>query len=532
MMRETKKVLGVAIALNVLLGAGLADVAWRLHKKRYPAASPSLAVANPAAAESTSAPQADVSAAVPGEQGAGPRLVPLQLGPQRLQRIGITTAPLQVKNLSMDIRTAGDVEADEQNISYVQLRFPGWIQKVFVNATYQFVRKGEPLLSVYSPDLVTTEKEYLLARQNQSLLASSTIPGVAAGADSLLRAATARLAQWNVPAREISQLEATRAVRQDLEIDSPASGFVTDRQAFPNLYAQPETRLYTITDLSTVWVYAEIFQNELNAIRPGMPASITVDTFPGRTFRGRVDLIWPQVDMTTRTARVRFVFPNPGLLLKPGMFVNVVIRSPLGKRMAIPASGVLMSGEKSIAFVDRGDGYLEPREIQLGERAGDEYVVLGGLKAGENVVTSANFLIDSESQLQAAIGAFVPPPPGAGAAAAMNTPITTNQPQIQFTSDPSPPRKGANTFRVRVTGSDGTPLTGATITLTFFMPAMPSMGMAAMRETFTLSDRGGGLYEGLGELPSGGNWQVTIVASKGGSTVASRQMSISSSGGM
>lgn len=186
-MRETKKMLGVAIALNVLLGAGLADVAWRLHEKRYPAASPSMAVANPAAAESTPAPQADVSAAVPGEQSAGPRLVPLQLGPQRLQRIGITTAPLQVKNLSVDIRTAGDVEADEQNISYVQLRFPGWIQKVFVNATYQFVRKGEPLLSVYSPDLVTTEKEYLLARQNHSLLASSTVPGVAAGADSLDR---------------------------------------------------------------------------------------------------------------------------------------------------------------------------------------------------------------------------------------------------------------------------------------------------------------------------------------------------------
>lgn len=531
-MRGTKNVLRVAIALNVILAAALALVAWRVYGRRRPPKDPVMAMPDPAAGGS--APEQPVAAAPAGQEGqsAGTPLVPLQLGPQRLQKIGVTTAPLRMKDLSVEIRTSGDVEADEQQIAYVQLRFPGWIQKVFVNSTYQFVHKGQPLFTIYSPDLVTTEKEYLLARQNQSLLASSTVPGVAAGADSLLKSAAARLAQWNVPAREISQLETTGKVRQELGIDSPASGYVTDRQAFPNLYAQPETRLYTVTGLSTVWVYAQVFQNEINAIRPGMPAAITVDTFPGRVFTGRVDLIWPQVDMTTRTARVRFVFPNPGLLLKPGMFVNVVLKSPLGKRLAVPASGVLMSGERSIAFVDRGDGYLEPRDIQLGERAGDEYVVLSGLKAGEKVVTSANFLIDSESQLQAAIGAFVPPPPGAGAAAAMNAPVITNQAQIQFTSDPSPPRKGSNTFRVRVTGPDGAPFTGATVTLTFFMPAMPAMGMAAMREVFTLTDHGGGFYEGSGQLPSGGNWQLTIVAQKSGRAAASRQMSVSASGGM
>jgi Cu(I)/Ag(I) efflux system membrane fusion protein/cobalt-zinc-cadmium efflux system membrane fusion protein len=296
------------------------------------------------------------------------------------------------------------------------------------------------------------------------------------------------------------------------------------------MYVQPETRLYTVADLSTVWVYAQVFQNDLGRVKVGDPAVLTVDAYPRRNFAGRVDFIWPQVDMTTRTVRARLVFPNPDTALKPGMFVDVTLHILMGQQLVIPASGVFQSGTRQIAFVDRGGGYLEPRKVELGSRAGDQFIILKGLKAGERIVTSANFLIDSESQVQAALGSFVPPPPGAGAAAAMNNPASA-QAAVEFTTDPSPPRKGANTVRVRLI-SGGAPVTGAELSVTFFMPAMPAMGMAAMRTVATLTDKGGGMYEGRGELQSGGTWQVTILARKNGQVIANKQLTVNAEGGM
>jgi hypothetical protein len=287
-------------------------------------------------------------------------------------------------------------------------------------------------------------------------------------------------------------------------------------------------RLYTIADLSTVWVQAQVFQNDLERIKVGAPAKLTVNTYPGRTFTGRVDFIYPQVDMETRTAKVRVVFSNPGLQLKPGMFVNVSLKVPMGTQLVIPATGVLQSGAREIAFVERTDGYIEPREVQLGSRVGDDFIVLKGLKGGEQIVTSANFLIDSESQLQAALGSFVPPPPGAGAASAMNAP----QANLELSSDPNPPHKGSNVFRVKLTDANGALISGAEVSVTFYMPAMPAMGMAAMRTPITLSDKGNGRYEGAGQLDSGGTWQVTIVAKKNGQIVASKQLSVNATGGM
>jgi len=241
-----------------------------------------------------------------------------------------------------------------------------------------------------------------------------------------------------------------------------------------------------------------------------------------------VNFIYPQVDMMTRTARARLVFSNPGLKLTPGMFVNVVLKLPMGKQLVIPATGVLQSGTRQIVFVSRGDGYIEPREVQLGARAGDDFIMLKGVKPGEEIVTSANFLIDSESQLQAALGTFVPPPPGAGAAGAINAP----QAKAELTTEPDPPHKGANTFRVKLTDTSGGPIQGAEVSVTFSMPAMPAMGMAAMRTQVSLTEKGNGLYEGLGQLDSGGTWQVTIVAKKNGQIVASKQLSVNATGGM
>jgi Cu(I)/Ag(I) efflux system membrane fusion protein/cobalt-zinc-cadmium efflux system membrane fusion protein len=324
-------------------------------------------------------------------------------------------------------------------------------------------------------------------------------------------------------------LKKTGKAITDLTVYSPVTGYITERNALPNMYVEPSTRLYTIADLEKVWVYAQIFQNDVGRIKPGDTAEITVDSYPGRTFSGQIEQILPQVDMATRTVRVRLLITNPELKLKPGMFVNVDLKTSLGRQLVVPASAVFQSGTRQLVFLNLGNGSLEPKEVTLGLRVGDDTVVLKGLQAHQSIVTSANFLIDSESQLQAAAGSFVPPPPGAGSnAPASNTP----QAKIDFTTDPNPPAQGPNTFQLRVTDSGGALVGGFAVFVTFFMAAMPAMGMGAMNTTAKLTDKGNGLYEGNGSLGSGGTWQVTISVQKNGQVLATKQFSVNATGGM
>src|SRR5215469_12780048 len=519
-MRNYRNAFFLTLLGNVVFIGILATFWWRsMHHKQSDGtmqSAPVTASSPPSGSESTEI--------VPREAA----LVPVQVSPERLQSIGVRMGRVERKNVSNEIRVTGSVTVDETRLAYVQVRYPGYIEREFADATYQYLRKGQPLFTIYSPDRAATEREYLIAKQNQQRVVGSTVPGVTEGAASLLDATRDRLKQWGVPQREIERLESTDEVQQELTVESPVSGYITERNALPNLTVTPETRLYTVADLSTVWVFAEVFQNDLGRIKPGNRATLTVDAYPGRVFEGRVDFLYPQVDMTTRTIRARVAFSNPGLKLTPGMFVNVTLQVPQAKQLVIPASGILQSGTRQVVFMNRGDGYLEPRDVELGPRTGDEFSVLKGLKEGEEIVTSANFLIDSESQLQAALGSFVPPPPGAGSAGAINAP----QAGVELTTEPSPPRKGGNTIRVKVSDASGAPISGAEVSVTFFMPAMPAMGMAAMRVPFALSDKGNGIYEGTGQLDSGGTWQVTIVAKKNGQTVATKHLSLNATGGM
>src|SRR5713101_4621823 len=512
-MRNYRNAFVFALVGNLALLAVLGGLWWRgkQHRQMEVAMQPTLTES------AQSSPNGSESAAMAPHEAA---LVPVQLSPERLQSIGVRTGRVEIRTVEDEIHVTGNVAIDETRLSTVQVRYSGYIQKVFADATYQYLRKGQPLFTIYSPDLAATEREYLVAKQNQQGVAQSTVPGVTEGAASLLEAATERLKQWGVPQREISRLESTGAIQQELQVDSPVSGYITERNALPNLTVQPETHLYPVADLSTVWVLAEVFQNDLGRIKVGDPATLTVNTYPGRVFEGRVNFIYPQVDMMTRTARARLIFSNSGLKLSPGMFVNVSLKVPMGSQIVIPATGVLQSGTREIAFVERGDGYIEPREVQLGSRVGDDFIVLKGLKAGEQIVTSANFLIDSESQLQAALGSFVPPPPGAGAGSASNAP----QGNVELSSDPTTPRRGSNVFRVKLTDASGAPISAAEVSVTFFM--------AAMRTPVTLSDKGNGLYEGSGQLESGGTWQVTVLAKKNGQLIATKQLSVNATGGM
>lgn len=521
-MRDQKKnyrnaflaAVAVSIVLAVLLG-------WQMAKTR------AMNVPNPAAAEASSSGPASPGPNISPE----PQLGPVQLAPERMQRIGVKLGKAEFKQVTDEIRVTGTVDMDESRVAYVQTRFPGWLRHVYANRSYQLLRKGERLFTIYSPDLVATEQEYLLAKKNAAAVQNSTVSGVASGADSLLQAARLRLEQWDVPASEIQKLDSSGKVITDLTFNSPVSGYITERNALPNMYVQPETRLYTVADLSTVWVYAQVFQSDLGKIRPGNPAEVTVDAYPGKTFRGRVSEVLPQVDMDTRTARVRLVFPNPGMKLTPGMYVNVSLKLPMGRQLVVPSSAVLHAGSHQVVFVSQGEGILVPHTVEAGGQAGDQTIISKGLRGGEVVASSANFLIDSESQLQAAAGTFVPPPPGAGEAAVMNHnggPEAT----LELTTQPTPPHKGENLFRVRVTGKDGTPVSGAKVTVTFFMPAMPAMGMAAMKTSVDLTEKGSGIYEGKGELGSGGTWQVTLTAQRNGTTIGTRKLSVSAEGGM
>ncbi|HEV3455703.1 MAG TPA: efflux RND transporter periplasmic adaptor subunit [Thermoanaerobaculia bacterium] len=520
--------LGAALVLALAVGA----LWWRQPAPPPTRTAPATAAAGAKAGMTPGAATAPVpaaGAAAPPEADA-PR-APIQLSPRRRQSIGVQTGIVEWKTLRDELRLYGNVQAEERRLAYVQTRFAGWLRKIYADATGTLVRRGQPLFTIYSPELVATEEEYLLAKKHQALLRTSPVEGVAAGADSLLQAARQRLLQWEVPASQIARLDASGKAIADLTIDSPVSGYITEKNALPNLYVQPETRLYTVADLSEVWVQAQLFQQDAGKVAAGDAAEVTVDAYPGKVFRGRVDSLLPQVDMTTRTLPVRLVLPNPGLQLRPGMYVNVTLEPALGRQLVIPAAAALHSGTTTLAFVYSGDGAIEPRQVELGPRAGDAVVVRKGLRAGERIVTSPSFLIDSEAQLEAAAGAFVPPPPGAGAAAAMNAPPPAMA-TAELTTEPSPPAKGSNLVRVKLTGHDGKPLGGAEVTVAFFMPAMPGMGMAAMKTVVAAGEKGAGTYEGKGELAAGGTWQVTVTARLHGQMVARRQLSLSVTGGM
>ena len=514
--------IGLAIAVGLLW--------WRSHPTQSTNVQQSSSSSEGMSGMAQPSDQEPASGTAAMPQAEAP-LAPIQLTPQRMQSIGIVLGKVESKLVNSELRFYGNVQVDERRQAYVQTRFAGWIRKVDADATGNFIRKGQPLFTIYSPDLVTTEKEYLLAKKNSDTLQQSSVNGVASGASSLFNAAKERLLQWEVSPVEIDKLDQTGKTITDLTINSPVSGYITQKNALPNMYVQPETMLYTIADLSDVWVLAQVFQSDAGKIKPGDPSEITVDAYPGRVFNGRVDYILPQLDMNTRTLPVRLVFPNPGLKLRPGMYVNVRAKLPMGRQLVVPASAAFHSGTKNLIFVYGGEGSIEPREVELGPQVGDQLVVARGLKAGEEIVTSANFLIDSEAQLQAAAGAFVPPPPGAGQAASMNAPAQ-QQANVELTTDPQPPHKGSNTVRVKLTSQGGQPIAGANVTVTFYMAAMPAMGMAAMKTVINASDQGAGMYEGKGDLGSGGTWQVTVRAQQNGQTIANKQLSVNATGGM
>ncbi len=328
------------------------------------------------------------------------------VSPERQQLIGVKTQPVQMRQIESDIRTVGIVELDETKIEHIHTKISGWIEDVFVDFSGQSVKKGEPIFSIYSPDLVSTQEEYLLALKSQKILENSEFPEISDAGKSLLNSSRRRLELWDISKSQINELERSGRVKENLIINSPITGIVMEKNVFENKHVNPEQTLYVIADHSTVWVQVDIYENEISLINLGDTAVMTLASFPGEEFIGEVTFISPHIDQKTRTVKVRLEFPNPDLTLLPDMYSNVNIKKPMGEKLTIPVSAVLRTGKQDIVFVSKGDGVMQIRNVMLGQKAGGYYEVIKGLKVGEEVVSRANFLIDSESKVQAAVATW------------------------------------------------------------------------------------------------------------------------------
>jgi Cu(I)/Ag(I) efflux system membrane fusion protein/cobalt-zinc-cadmium efflux system membrane fusion protein len=305
------------------------------------------------------------------------------------------------------VNAVGKVEYDEQKLYNVNTKISGWIEQLFVDYTGKMVQRGQPLFSIYSPELVTTQQEYLLALKNQKKVSSSSFQTIRAGGNSLLEATRKRLEYWDIPESEIERLEQTGEIKKAITLKAPASGVVLHKNAVAGEFIKAGTPAFKIADLSTVWVQASVYDYEVPWIREGQSAEMELSYQPGETYRGRVAYIYPSLDQKSRTVQVRLEFPNPNLELKPGMYADVRIQTrPKQNVTVIPNEAIIRTGERNIVFVAKGNGAFEPREVTLGMEGGqrnNEIEVLSGLKPGEQIVTSGQFLFDSESRLQEAI---------------------------------------------------------------------------------------------------------------------------------
>jgi len=328
----------------------------------------------------------------------------VEISPEQQQLIGVKTAKVAVIPLRKVIRTVGRIDADERKLATINTKIEGWIEKLHVDYTGRYVKKGEPLAEIYSPELLATQQEFLSALKlaRRSKPANKDVYGelIVKDAGDLVEAARERLRLWDITESQIQRIEETGKPVRRLTLYSPVSGYVIQKMAILGMKVMPGEKLFDIADLSTLWLIADIYEYELPLVRVGDTARIILSYFPGKEISSQIDYVYPAVSAETRTAKVRFRLSNPGGRLKPQMYTNVDIKINMGKKLAIPESAVIDTGVRQVVYVDKGEGAFEPREVMLGMRAEGFVEVLSGLKAGEKVASSANFLIDSEAQLK------------------------------------------------------------------------------------------------------------------------------------
>ena len=335
----------------------------------------------------------------------------IEISPEQQKLIGVKTVKVDIRPLQKTIRTVGRLEADESKLATVNTKIEGWIEKLYVEATGSYIKKGQPLVDIYSPELVATQQEFLNALkwakqpadspQEKDKNSSTDLSRlIAQDAVATLEASRQRLLLWDVSAGQIKKIEESGKTIRTLTLYSPVNGFITQKMAVLGMRVMPGEKLFDVADLSSIWVIADIYEYELPLIKVGNRALITLSYLPGKELYSQIDYIYPTISAETRTIKVRLKLPNHNNQLKPQMFTNVEIKINLGKKLMIPESAVIDTGKGMVAYVDLGNGTFEPREIKAGLRTDGYIEVLRGLKEGEKVVSAANFLVDSEAQLK------------------------------------------------------------------------------------------------------------------------------------
>ena len=340
-------------------------------------------------------------------------------------------------------------------------------------------------------------------------------------ADRIVEATRQRLRLWDLPPEEIASLDETRRPPDAITFRSPVSGFVTEKPVLRGMHVMPGQTLYKVADLSVVWVEADVYEQEMALARVGQRATVTLDAYPGESFDGRSIYIYPFVEENTRTVKVRFQFANARGRLRPGMYANVELHGTSAMGLVVPANAVLDSGKQQVVFIAQGDGRFTPRSIKIGRRLDDRIEILDGVKEGEQVATSATFFLDSESQLRAGLQNYEAAPSASKALSGSSAAL-----DITFRPQPDPPKTGESVFEVTVKDPSGQPVTDADVSVQFFMPAMPTMNMPAMRNETKLPPAGGGVYRGPGQVMMAGRWDVTVNVSKGGQQLGRKQVAV------
>lgn len=406
------------IFMIALIAAGFAAGAWYAHRSPVTSNAPAerkilywVDSMNPAYKSDKPGPAPDGMPLVPVYADEAPReahpdhaaatvVGEFQISPEKQQLIGVAFSTAEIASGGETVRAVGRVTPDETRITRVHPKIEGWIEKTQVDFTGQLIAKGDPLLSIYSPEMLATEQEFLLSLRARETMRSNPSPEAALNADTLVAAARRRLELWDLSPAQLEEVEKSHIPFRAVTLYSPASGYVTSRNVFPGQKVAPETELYAISDLSRIWIMADVFEVDLPKVGMGQSAWVTPASGSGGGFSGRVTYIQPQIDPTTRALKVRLEAENPYLRLKPDMFVNVEFRIGLPGKVAVPADSVINTGTRQTVFVDLGDGRLQPRTVEIGERLGDRIQILHGLRAGERVVSSGTFLVDSEAKLK------------------------------------------------------------------------------------------------------------------------------------
>jgi Cu(I)/Ag(I) efflux system membrane fusion protein len=328
----------------------------------------------------------------------------LQIPPEKQQLIGVKTVEVSLKPMEKVIRTVGRIEYDERRLATVNTKVEGWIERLYVDYTGKYVKKGGALAEIYSPELFATQQEFInLVKWSKTQNTEGFGKMLARDAQQILEAARERLRLWDITDSQIKKIEESGKPIRTLTIYSPVSGYIVQKMALQGMRVMPGEKLFDVADLSFVLVIADIYEYELSLIKMGDTAKINLSYFPGKEFFSTIDLIYPTLSEETRTTKVRFTIPNPDGGLKPNMYTDVQVKIDLGTKLAIPAEAVIDTGERHVVYVDKGGGNFEPREVALGLKAEEMVEVIRGLNAGERVASAANFLIDSEAKLKGVV---------------------------------------------------------------------------------------------------------------------------------